>query len=176
MAKKPITIPAGVTVTYDNGKVVVSGPKGQLESHLPENVKLEIANGEVKIVCELSPLAGTTAANLNNSIAGVTKGWSRVLELSGTGYRANVSGKTLNLSLGFSHPVAVNAPEGISFEVKEAKISVLGNDKVLVGQIAAKIRALRPADPYKAKGFIYENEVIIRKAGKAAKAGGPAGK
>ena len=117
-------------------------------------------------------LVGLRWAYLSNMVRGVTEGWGKVLELSGTGFRATTSGTQLDLALGFSHPIKVTAPAGITFEVKENKITIKGPDKELVGEIAARIRALRPADPYKAKGFKYENEVIVRKAGKAAKAGG----
>jgi len=121
-------------------------------------------------------MRGLIRSLINNMVIGVTKGWTRVLELSGTGYRANTTGTVLNLALGFSHPVVVNAPAGIKFTVVENKITVSGADKTMVGQVAAQIRNLKPADPYKAKGFKYYDEVIIKKAGKAAKAGATAAK
>lgn len=172
MARKPLPLISGVTVTPMPGMVTVVGPKGTLSISIPEGVVVELVDAGVKINSDNSSFQGTTAAIILNAIKGVTTGWTRNLELNGTGYRAAVAGKVLNLSLGFSHPVTVTAPDGIAFEVKENKITVLGNDKVMVGQTAAKIRALRPADPYKAKGFKYDDEVIVRKAGKAAKAGG----
>ncbi len=176
MAKKPLLLAQGVSVTVADGKVTIQGSKGTLNLQLPEEVKLDIDESGVKVVSENSMLQGTAAANIRNAMLGVTNGWTRTLELNGTGYRATVSGSNLQLALGLSHPVSVQAPEGIRFEVKENKITVLGTDKVQVGQTAAKIRALRPADPYKAKGFKYDDEVIVRKAGKAAKAGGAGGK
>jgi large subunit ribosomal protein L6 len=105
-------------------------------------------------------------------VIGVTEGWTKILELSGTGFRATTTGEELVLALGFSHPVKIPAPSGIRFEVKENKIKVAGSDKSLVGQVTAEIRSWKPADPYKAKGLKYENEIIIKKAGKAAKVGG----
>jgi large subunit ribosomal protein L6 len=108
---------------------------------------------------------------MSNMVYGVSTGWNKVLELTGTGYRATVEGSNLNLALGFSHPVIVQSPKGITFEVKDGNITIRGADKMAVGEIAAKIRGLRPADPYKGKGFKYQGEVIIHKAGKAAKTG-----
>ena len=107
-------------------------------------------------------------------VIGVTAGWTKTLELSGTGFRSSVAGTNLNLALGFSHPVVIKAPDGITFEINENKIIVKGIDKTLVGEMAAQIRKLKPADPYKAKGFKYEGETVRRKPGKAAKAVGGA--
>ena len=115
---------------------------------------------------------GTYRSLLANMVNGVTEGWSRRLELVGTGYRADTTGKILNLTVGFSHPVKVDAPEGISFKVEKSDILVEGIDKVVVGQTAAKIRGIRPPEPYKGKGIRYKEEIVRRKPGKAAKAGG----
>lgn len=168
IAKLPVQIPDSVTVAVASGIVTVSGPKGKLEMNLP--VEVNISDKMVKVSGE-SNLAGMSRTMIANMVRGVTDGWTKSLELSGTGYRAATTGKQLNLALGFSHPVIMDAPEGISFEVKENKITVLGANRGLVGLVAAKIRKMRPADPYKAKGFKYEGEVIVKKAGKAAKAG-----
>lgn len=152
----------------------IRGTKGSLKMKTHPAVSIDV-KGEtinVRLIDENMPnIHGLTRSLIANMVKGVSEGWSRILELSGTGYRATSNGNELQLNLGFSHPVTVKAPEGISFEVKEAKITIKGSDKMRVGEIAAKIRALKPADPYKAKGFKYEGEVIIKKAGKAAKAG-----
>lgn len=179
IAKKPIVIPTGVSMTQSGNVLSVKGPKGNLDFTLPEQVKVVISDGSAQVAAndEFSTnLSGMTRSILANMVTGVSTGWTKTLELSGTGYRANVAGDSLQLSLGFSHPVVVKAPTGVSFEVKDTKITVKGADRVIVGLVAAKIRAWKPADPYKIKGLKYEGEVIIKKAGKAAKAGGTAGK
>ena len=174
IAKKQIAIPEDVKVTLGEGKIVVTGPRGSLNKTLPVNVKVDVADQSIKILAEetTGSLAGLSRTLIDNMISGVTRGWSKTLELSGTGYRASTTGKQLTLALGFSHPVVIDAPSDVSFEVKENKIVVFGLDRGVVGEVAAKIRAFRPADPYKAKGLKYEGEVIVRKAGKAAKAAG----
>lgn len=174
IGKLPISIPTGVNVKIVGQELEVTGPKGGLKMNLHTKAKVEIENSEVQVtvVDENSKnIHGLTRSLVANMIQGVSEGWRKVLELNGTGYRASTNGSELQLALGFSHPVQVKAPEGIAFEVKENKISVLGIDKGLVGEVAAKIRSLKPADPYKLKGFKYENEIIIKKAGKAAKVG-----
>ena len=158
-------------MSINGSKVGVTGPKGSLEWMMPGGVEAKNEEGEIVVSAKLSNLHGLSRSLIANMVKGVSDGWSKTLELSGTGYRASTNGTELNLSLGFSHPVVVRAPEGMSFEVVENKIKVLGIDKAKVGEMAAKIRLLRPADPYKAKGLKYEGEVIRRKAGKAAKAG-----
>ena len=170
MGRLPVPIPEAVTVTVNSNRISVIGPKGQLEWTMPDGVEAKIEEGRVMITAKLSNLHGLSRSLINNMVYGVSQGWSKTLELTGTGYRASTSGTELNLSLGFSHPVKIPAPEGITFEVAENKIKVLGIDKVKVGEAAAKIRSWRPADPYKAKGLKYEGEIIRRKAGKAAKA------
>jgi len=178
IAKKPITIPDEVKINVDGGRVNVLGPKGSLDWVLPPLVKADISDQQVMISTEgdAGNMAGMARTIVDNMITGVTKGWSKTLELSGTGYRASTTEKQLTLSLGFSHQIVVDAPVDVSFEVKENKITVFGLDRGVVGEVAAKIRALRPADPYKAKGLKYEGEDIVRKAGKAAKATGTAAK
>lgn len=172
IGRLPITIPESVTLTVTGKTVVVKGSKGELSLTLPDQVKLTVDGAKAEVVSNASNLQGLFRTLIANNVKGVSEGWSKSLEISGTGYRAATSGPELNLSLGFSHPVVIKAPQGISFQVVENKITVLGPDKVVVGEIAAKIRKLRPADVYKAKGLKYEGEVIRRKAGKAAKAGG----
>ena len=171
IGRLPIIIPEAVTVSINGSKVGVTGPKGSLEWIMPGGVEAKNEDGKIVVSAKLSNLHGLSRSLIANMVKGVGDGWSKTLELSGTGYRASTNGAELNLSLGFSHPVVVKAPEGMTFEVTENKIRILGIDKVKVGEVAAKIRLLRPADPYKAKGLKYEDEVIRRKAGKAAKAG-----
>lgn len=173
IAKKPIEIPVNVTVTVTGNKITVAGPKGKLEGIVPAQV--QVKDNLVKVEGE-SQMAGMSRTLVFNMVKGVSEGWGKTLELSGTGYRAQTTGKQLRFALGFSHPVIVDAPEGIGFEVKENKITVTGADRALVGEMAAKIRKLRPADVYKHKGFKYEGEKLIKKAGKAAKAGAVAAK
>ncbi len=176
IGRLPISIPENVSVTVNGNRITVVGLKGQLEWTLPNGAEVKISDKLAVVSASASNLHGLARSLVANMIKGVSEGWSKTLELTGTGYRASTNGAELNLSLGFSHPVVVKAPEGMSFEVAENKIKVLGMDKVKVGEVASKIRSWRPADPYKAKGLKYEGEVIRRKAGKAAKAGatGPA--
>lgn len=176
IGKKPIQIPVSVSVSVSGRNVSVNGPKGLLLLHLPTGVEVKVQDQNINVESQASNLHGLIRSLIANMVVGVASGWSKTLELSGTGYRANVVGRDLNMALGFSHPVIVKAPQGITFTVNENKITVLGADKVVVGEIAAKIRKWRPADPYKAKGLKYEGEVIRRKAGKAAKAVGVATK
>jgi large subunit ribosomal protein L6 len=176
IGKLPIIIPANVTVNTEKGVVTVKGPKGELKMNIPVYCKYAIDNGKIMVEIEgdnRDNLSGLARTLLDNMVKGVVEEWKRILELSGTGYRATITGSDLNLALGFSHPVIIKPPQGIFFEVKENKITVRGTDKAIVGEVASKIRRLKPADPYKAKGLKYEGEVIIHKAGKAAKAGAP---
>lgn len=179
VGKKPIQIPSGVEIKMTPGAVEISGPKGKLFMRLNDQVKLEEKEGKVWVKSEnenAGNLLGLTRTLVANMVTGVTEEWSKILELSGTGFRATTTGEELVMALGFSHPIKVPAPPGIRFEVKENKIKVTGSDKSLVGQVTAEIRSWKPADPYKAKGLKYENEIIIKKAGKAAKVGGTATK
>lgn len=171
IGRLPITLPASVTVNQEGQTVVVKGPKGQLTLNLPTQVTIQNADGKLTVASQASNLHGLIRSLLANNVRGVTEGWTKVLEINGTGFRATTNGSELNMSLGFSHPVIIKAPTGITFAVNENKITVSGFDKVLVGEVAAKIRKSRPADVYKAKGLKYEGEYIRRKAGKAAKAG-----
>ncbi len=174
IGKLPIKLPTGVTLSITPSDLEVKGPNGDLKMKINQAVYVEVKDDVAYVKTKeegASSLHGLTRSLIANMVRGVTEGWSKTLELSGTGYRAATTGSELQLNLGFSHPVSVKAPTGVTFEVKEAKITIKGADKMIVGEIAAKIRGLRPADPYKAKGFRYEGEIIIKKAGKAAKAG-----
>lgn len=175
IGKQPITIEAGVTVVKDGKKVSVNGTKGTLEWKVPAGIDIDIADGKVTVKKEhdakyLEKFYGLTRSLIFNMVLGVSKGFDRRLELSGVGYRARVDGRDLILNLGFSHPVIISAPENITFKVEENIITVSGIDKQAVGDLASKIRKVRPPDPYKAKGIKYEGEKVRRKAGKAAKA------
>ena len=172
VGKLPVAIPSGVTVSVADGRVAVKGPKGELSTHVLDNTSVAIADGEVRVSSEKiarNPAFGTMRANINNMVVGVTTGFSKVLEIVGTGYRAQMDGKKLVLQLGFSHPIHYNAPEGITIKVENpTRLTISGANKYLVGQVAADIRDFRPPEPYKGKGIKYEGEYIRRKAGKAA--------
>lgn len=167
-------IPSGVEVTVSNRHVVVKGPKGTLEHDVHRDVDVAIEDGLVVVTRrteqrEHRSLHGLTRALIANMVAGVTEGFSKVLEIQGVGYRAQAKGTDLELQVGYSHPVVVTAPEGVTFAVESpTRIVVSGFDKQVVGQIAANIRAIRPPEPYKGKGIRYEGEYVRRKAGKAA--------
>lgn len=176
IGKQPISIASGVEVHVKDGQVEVKGSKGTLKfrPHIRIEIKVE---GQNVVVARKSDepldrsLHGLTRTLIANMIDGVTKGFSKRLEIQGVGYRAQLQGKNLQLALGFSHPVEFKAPEGISFEIDKEKkniITVTGIDKSLVGQVSAEIRELRPPEPYKGKGIRYAGEVVKRKAGKAA--------
>lgn len=168
----PIPIPEGVTVKNTGGSILVSGPKGELNLAEIPGILMDIKDQvvEVKRKSEekkLKALHGLTRSKVSNMIHGVTEGWSKNLELVGVGYRAETNGSKLRLNIGFSHPVEVLAPEGVQFEVKDnTKITVSGIDKEKVGEMSAKIRNIRPPEPYKGKGIRYEDERVRRKAGK----------
>jgi len=172
----PVNIPAGVEIEIEGSRVRVKGPKGQIERIFPSGMKI---SKEDKTLVIQRPsdsrtdrsLHGMTRALVNNMVIGVSSGFEKVLEVNGVGYRAVMEGKKLVLHVGYSHPVPVEPPVGISFEVDERtrQIKVMGYDKELVGQIAADIRKVRPPEPYKGKGIKYLDEKIRRKAGKAGK-------
>lgn len=175
IGKLPITLEAGVTVIKDGRNLTVNGTKGMLSWMIPVGIDVEIAEDKVVVKKaheskSLEKFYGLTRALLSNMVVGVSKGFDKKLELSGVGYRARVDGRDLVLNLGFSHPVKISAPENVTFAVEENVITVSGIDKQVVGDIASKIRKVRPPDPYKAKGIKYQGEKIRRKAGKAAKA------
>lgn len=177
IGKLVISLPRDVKISFTAGVVEVCGPIGSLSRKLPRELDLEIKDNQVQVVTgaktkKVKALHGTYRALINNMVTGVSEGWKKELELVGTGYRAQLSGKDLILNVGYSHPVEVKSPEGISFKVEKTSILVQGIDKELVGEVAAKIRRVRPPEPYKGKGIRYKDEVIRRKPGKAAKAAG----
>ena len=178
IGRLPIPVPSTVDVTIDGRIVTVKGPKGSLTRslHPDMTVSREDANLVVTRPTEQKThkqLHGLTRTLVNNMIVGVTEGYRKGIEITGVGYRAALVGRKLTLNLGYSHPIEINPPEGISFEVENpTRLSVVGIDKELVGQIAAKVRATRKPEPYKGKGVRYAGEVIRRKAGKAGKIGG----
>ena len=174
VAKKPVGLPKGVTATVSAGSVTVKGAKGSLS--LPLSRGITVAQDEQELVVKVAegpgakalvPAAGATRAHLANMVTGVTRGFERKLELVGVGYRAQVQGKTLNLTLGYSHPVAYPVPEGVSIETpSQTEVLVKGIDRQQVGQVAAEIRGFRPPEPYKGKGVRYAGEKIVLKEGK----------
>jgi large subunit ribosomal protein L6 len=170
----PVTIPKGVDVQSAAGSVRVKGPKGELTTRVPAGLTVSIENGELRIARaseepQQRAFHGLLRSLVANSVEGVTKGFSKDLEIVGVGYKAEVKGKTVVFSLGYSHPVNFPIPDGIAIalDAKAGKITVSGADRQQVGQTAAEIRKLRVPDPYKAKGIKYANEVIRRKVGKA---------
>ncbi len=175
IGKQPIEVLQGVTVALQNGEVSVSGGKGNLSFKIPQGIDVKQADGKI-IVSQVNPenseirnIFGLVRAQIANMVKGVSQGFEKKLELSGVGYRAQVAGDNLTLSVGFSHPVIVKAPTGITFSVNENIITISSFDKSWVGDMAAKIRDIRPPEPYKGKGISYLGEKIRRKAGKAAK-------
>ena len=176
IGRSPIPLPAGVEVSVAGRRVTVSGPSGSLERDLPGEITVRQEDGTLLVerpddARHNRALHGLTRSLLNNMVVGVTSGFSKELEIVGVGYRASAPGpERIELALGFSHPVAVDAPPGITFEVPTpTRIRVRGIDKELVGQVAANIRSIRKPEPYKGKGVRYAGEVVQRKAGKAAK-------
>src|SRR5437764_2000398 len=172
VGKKPVPIPAGVTVTVQEGEVRVKGPKAELQHVVLTGTSVAVEGGEVRVSAERitrNPMFGTMRAQIANMVTGVTTGFSKTLEIVGTGYRANMDGRKLVLQLGFSHPVEFASPDGITIKVENpTRLTVSGANKSQVGQVAADIRGFRPPEPYKGKGVKYEGEYIRRKAGKAA--------
>lgn len=175
IGKLPIPVPSGVTATIQGQSVTITGPKGTLSLEVAEPITVKEEDGSLIVSRPndegpAKALHGLTRTLVNNMVTGVTEGYSKTLELVGTGYRVTAKGQDLEFALGFSHSITVKAPEGISFAVENPnKFSVVGIDKQLVGETAANIRKLRKPEPYKGKGVRYENEVIRRKAGKAGK-------
>ncbi len=170
LAKQPIEIPAGVEVLVSNSSVSVKGPKGEIKKSLNSSVPVSVEDGKVKVTISPSKdntaLSGTIASHIMNMIEGVTKGFSKKIILEGIGYKADVKGKEIVCALGFSHPVNILIPEGLSVVSEKGTLTVSGIDKDLVGSFSAKIRDYKKPEPYKGKGFRYENEVIQRKQGK----------
>jgi large subunit ribosomal protein L6 len=172
IGKKPIAIPKGVTVKIEGNTVAVQGPKGKLDTLLPRGIKVEQRDGHIVALREndsQSALHGLARALVNNAVDGVTKGWTRELEIVGIGYRAEMKGKTLVVfNLGYSHPIEYPLPNGVDAAVdpKQTRITLTGIDRQKVGQVAAEMRALRPPDPYKNKGVRYAGERLKKKVGK----------
>ncbi len=172
IGKKPIAIPNGVTVKIEGNTVAVQGPKGKLDTSLPTGIKVEQRDGHIVAIREndsQSALHGLARALVNNAVEGVTKGWTRELEIVGIGYRAEMKGKGLVVfNLGFSHPIEYPLPTGVeaAIDPKQTRITLTGIDRQKVGQVAAEMRALRPPDPYKNKGVRYVGERLKKKVGK----------
>ena len=181
VGKAPIALGSSITLT-DSGKIVrVTGPKGEATVSKPDGITLVISEGSAQVSAEnkidkkIRSLFGMFRANLANAVKGVDSGFEKKLEMKGVGYRAQMQGPELVLSVGFSHPVKFTPPQGVSLSVTDNVISVAGIDKVLIGEMAARIRKVRKPEPYKGKGIMYQGEHVRRKAGKAAKAAGAAG-
>ncbi|MDE3089444.1 MAG: 50S ribosomal protein L6 [Chloroflexota bacterium] len=177
VGRKPITIPAGVKVTQNGNAVTVKGPKGELTQAFDSHITVKLDGAQVIVATPEAPgydaMHGLVRALINNMVSGVTEGFRRSLEVEGVGYRAEVQGKNLVLQLGFSHPVTYVPPAGISFVVDKSQrlFTIEGVDRQLVGEVAAKLRSIRPPEPYKGKGIHYQGERVRRKAGKAGKVG-----
>ncbi|MGQ7367868.1 50S ribosomal protein L6 [Streptococcus suis] len=175
IGNKVITLPAGVELTQNNGLVTVKGPKGELTREFPTAIEIRVEGAEVTLhrpndSKEMKTIHGTSRANLNNMVVGVSEGFKKELEMRGVGYRAQLAGNKLTLAVGKSHPDEVVAPEGITFEVPTpTQIVVSGINKEVVGQTAAYIRSLRAPEPYKGKGIRYVGEFVRRKEGKTGK-------
>jgi len=172
IGRMPVPVPAGVTVEAADGNLNVSGPKGRLSQAIPSGVSVR-RDGEALLVERATDsrtdrsLHGLTRTLINNMVLGVTQGFEKRLEIIGTGYRAQAAGGGLSISVGYSHPVVFNPPEGISLNMDGPRVVVSGIDKQAVGEIAAQIRRIRPPEPYKGKGIRYMGETVRRKAGKA---------
>src|SRR5262245_33169076 len=174
IGRQPIEVPAGVSVSISPGRVMVNGPLGELQQTVPTRMKVDQEDGQLLVTRptdrgEDRALHGLTRSLVANMVEGVTKGFEKRLEIQGVGYRAALRGTSLELNVGYSHPVVIDAPQGISFEVPApTQIAVKGVDKQQVGEIAAEIRKVRPPEPYKGKGIRYEGEYVRRKVGKRA--------
>ena len=170
VASNPVSLPKGVEVKVDAGKIAVKGGKGALEMNLSAGLDIEVTEDQAKVIFDFDTnrtMAGTTRALLNNLVIGVSEGWEKKLVLNGVGYRAKATGKSVNLTVGLSHPVDYELPEGISAETPtQTEIVIRGMDKQAVGQAAAEIRSFRPPEPYKGKGIRYADEHVRRKEAK----------
>ncbi len=179
IGKQPISIPSDATITVDDARVTVKGPKGELTVPVPEGLAASVEGKNIVVTRQredrtIRAIHGYVRSVLNNAVTGVTKLWTKELELAGVGYRAAMNGQALVLTVGFSHPVTITPPTGITLSVVEGKVIVSGIDKRLVGEVAAQVRTVKKPEPYKGKGIKYVGERIRRKAGKAAKAVGGA--
>lgn len=174
IGKQPVTIPSGVTVEVKDSEVIIKGSKGSLTQKIPVGIEVKSEGGKVIVsrktdTRQARAFHGLMRALIANMVKGLTEGYKKVLEISGVGYRASLQGKTLNLSLGFSHPINYPVPDGIEVKVEKNKVIVSGIDKHLVGQTAATIRGFCPPEPYQGKGIKYQDEHVRRKAGKTVK-------
>ena len=178
IGKLPVTIPAGVKIKVESGRVAVEGPKGKLDLAIDESVSLETEDGRLVVKRKNDErrtrgIHGLTRRMIANMVQGVSQGFTRVLEINGVGYRAEVRGNVIHFALGYSHPIAFQLPQGISAKVdKQTVVTLEGSNRQLLGEVAAMIRGLRPPEPYKGKGVKYAEETIRRKAGKAAGSAG----
>ncbi|MBA2536773.1 MAG: 50S ribosomal protein L6 [Actinobacteria bacterium] len=174
IGKSPVQLPTGVNVSISPGRVMVNGPLGELSQQIPQRIVVEQADGELLVKRptergEDRALHGLTRSLVANMVEGVTKGFEKRLQIQGVGYRAALRGQALELNVGYSHPVVMQPPDGITFEVPTpTEITVKGIDKQRVGQVAAEVRKVRPPEPYKGKGIRYEGEHVARKVGKRA--------
>jgi len=176
VGRLPVVVPSGVEVKITGSHVKIKGPKGEMEFAFSPKIEITFADGEIAVkrpsdAREMRSLHGTTRALIQNMITGVTEGYKKELQLVGVGYRASMTGKNLTLNVGYSHPVEIEPPSGITFEVgdRAQQVFITGIDKQAVGQIAADIRKVRPPEPYKGKGIRYKDEYVRHKAGKAGK-------
>lgn len=175
IGNKVVVLPAGVEIKQDGNNITVKGPKGELTREFSSDIKMNIEGNEVTFIRpndskEMKTIHGTTRANFNNMVVGVSEGFQKALELIEVGYRAQVQGNKLTLNVGYSHPVEMTAPEGVTFEVPaNTQVIVKGINKEVVGELAANIRGVRPPEPYKGKGIRYVGEFVRRKEGKTGK-------
>jgi len=180
IGKKPVVLPKGVSVSQKEGRLGVKGPKGELGRLIPRGVSVKVEGDKVQVVRadesrEARAKHGLMRAHLANMVKGVTDGWTRELEINGVGYRAEVGGDAVTMQLGYSHPVVFKLPKGIGAKVDKNRVILQGADRDVLGETAAKMRALRPPEPYKGKGVKYVEEVIRRKVGKAGATGASGG-
>lgn len=174
IGKQPIKVPAGVKISHQNGTYSFEGPKGKVSHKVPRGAKVELKDNVLTVTSDdtvegAEKLWGLTRTILSNCVVGVSQGFSKTLEINGVGYRAQVQGQDINLTLGFSHPIKFTLPKGVTAVVdKNTVLTVSGADKELVGRLCAQIRGLKPVEPYQGKGVRYQGEHVIRKAGKAA--------
>ena len=170
IGNKVVVLPAGVEIKQDGNNITVKGPKGELTREFSSDIKMNIEFTRPNDSKEMKTIHGTTRANFNNMVVGVSEGFQKALELIGVGYRAQVQGNKLTLNVGYSHPVEMTAPEGVTFEVPaNTQVIVKGINKEVVGELAANIRGVRPPEPYKGKGIRYVGEFVRRKEGKTGK-------
>ena len=176
IGRKPLPMPKGVTLAQKEGSFSVKGPKGELSKHMPDGISIKAEGGNLLVLRaddsrDNRAKHGLVRAHLANMVKGVTDGWTRELEINGVGYRAEVAGDTLTMALGYSHPVVFKLPKGISAKVEKNRVALSGADRDMLGQTAAKVRELRPPEPYKGKGVKYLEETIKKKVGKAGATG-----